>query len=272
MADKLPWEKWFPLDWLGDECLGQCKPATRGIWMDVLMLMLTGGRTGRLEGTPEGLARSARCSVAEFMGACEDLKTTKTAGVMIGNNNVTLTCRRMEDEHRKRQANKARVYKHRHPEAADECNANVTALAGAGEKSEVRSQKSEEDKKEDSPLPPLSSQITSADHHMTRLLCAWIQKVDGREIKDGSSGFKFRLEKIIAPMRREYKNDARFKAVFAYYDTREKLGPLSISGDWDFKNNFTRLEARMRNTPEARHKAECNKIRAANKAREERKR
>jgi len=252
------------------------------------MLMHQGGRTGRLEGTPEGMARACRCSEDEFLAACKDLKATKTAGVHYRNDLVILINRRMQEEHKKREANKARVYKHRHPELAETPvqekspagNGNVTVHIS---ESILQSTENREEKEGDFPLPPGSekadeedgtytmatapapSRFSKGDHDMTRILCLWIMKADGREIIEGSQGFKFRLQKIVAPMRAEYKNDARFQAVFDYYDSPDKLGGIPIAGEWDFKNNFSKLESRMRNTPEAKNAAACKAARERNR-------
>jgi len=290
MADKFPFMQMYTHDWLGDECLSQCKPATRGIWADILMNMHQAGRTGVLDGFPEGLSRSCRCSVDELNEACQDLKATKTAGVRYSNGRVTITNRRMQAEHKKREDTRLRVNKHRHPEGEEDavtkkeasCNADVTGYI-----SESILQSIEKKEEKDNPLSPLiekpddeedgsytpatapaPSGFSKGDHDMTRKLCLWILQADGREIREGSDGFKFRLQKIVAPMRKEYKNDARFQAVFDYYDSPDKLGGIPIAGEWDFKNNFSKLEGRMRNTPSARHNAECERIRARIKAAE----
>jgi hypothetical protein len=104
-------------DWLADPAVSKCAPATRGIWIDALCAMHEGGRTGRLEGTVEQMARILRCTPAEFESAKADLKATKTADVTERNGAVTLIVtlinRRMLREHKKREQSRLRVNRFR---------------------------------------------------------------------------------------------------------------------------------------------------------------
>lgn len=71
------------------------------------------GRSGKLCGTLEQLARSARCKTAAFAHALADLQTTGTAAVTIRNGNVTVSNRRMQREHKERQQSKIRMQRFR---------------------------------------------------------------------------------------------------------------------------------------------------------------
>lgn len=77
---KAPSIQWYFRDWLADAQLSQCSPATRGIWMDMLMLMYE-SQTDRLEGTPEVLARQCRCSPEQALDALDELHFTGAADV-----------------------------------------------------------------------------------------------------------------------------------------------------------------------------------------------
>jgi hypothetical protein len=147
--DKYPWMQFFAGEWMADPALSKCSPATRGIWIDVLCAMHLDDRRGEVFGTVESLARMARCSIAEMTVAVDELSFTKTADVTFCNNDVTLINRRMKRAYSERENTKVRVKKHR-------CNADVTR-----QKSEVRSQKSESEKKEEIP-PPLSLSLGKA--------------------------------------------------------------------------------------------------------------
>jgi len=134
---KLPWRKFFPGDWLKDPALRMCSLAARGAWIDLVCAMHEGSDDGVLRGTVEGLSRICGCSPEEMESCLNELhdtgtaNVTRNANVTAGNTSVTVICRRMQREAEQRLATKERVRRHR-------SNASVT-----GEKSEVRSQKSD---------------------------------------------------------------------------------------------------------------------------------
>lgn len=76
-------------------------------------------RSGVMTGTREDFARDCRCQVVEAASAIDELDRTKTADVTECNGVVTLVCRRMRMEWKKRNQSKLRVSKFR-------SNASVT--------------------------------------------------------------------------------------------------------------------------------------------------
>ena len=116
--------QFVPGEWLSDARVSQCRPATRGIWIDALSAMHGIDRCGQLSGTVEALARVCRCRVDEMRAAVDDLRSTGAADVTESNNIVTLVNRRMRREYENRQAVKNRVDSHRQ----NKRNANATRL------------------------------------------------------------------------------------------------------------------------------------------------
>ena len=110
---KYPWIPWFAKDWLTDKALTLCAPATRGVWMDLLMHMHLDGRVGSLEGTEEQLSSLSRCVPAVLALALTDLQTNKAADVTVRNKIITVTCRRLQREWRRRVCVNLRVQRHR---------------------------------------------------------------------------------------------------------------------------------------------------------------
>lgn len=100
-------------DWLKDPSLGKCSPATRGVWIDMLCAMHENGRSGKLSGTAEQLARILRCSPDEVLSACNELGDSKTANVTLRNGHVTVINRRMSREAKERKQNALRQARHR---------------------------------------------------------------------------------------------------------------------------------------------------------------
>ena len=91
---KRPATQWYWGDWLKDPNLGQCSPATRGIWMDLLAAMHESDQTGKITGTAVSLARICRCSPEEMVTALRELDATKTADVTFRHADVTEMSRR----------------------------------------------------------------------------------------------------------------------------------------------------------------------------------
>jgi hypothetical protein len=70
---KHPYVKWYGRDWIGDTMLRMCTPEERGIWIDLLCLMMDGNPYGHLAINGEALtdeetARVIGCDVATFKG------------------------------------------------------------------------------------------------------------------------------------------------------------------------------------------------------------
>ena len=166
MAIKMPWMKFYPKDWLGDPQLSQCKPSTRGIWMDAVSAMHANGRTGQLEGEIEALTRICRCTPDELMAACRELKATKTAEIRIANAKITLENRRMKREENARQQSRNRgvVFRKRQKNAPE-----TPKKRGRSQKPEARSQKPE--KKET--FNPLKVELPAGID--TELWANWVQ-------------------------------------------------------------------------------------------------
>ncbi len=76
---KMPFMKFFPRDWMGDDKLRLCSVAARGLWIDMLCLMHSAPRRGYLQtvtGTPlplEQVARMAGCSTDEASRLMQEL-------------------------------------------------------------------------------------------------------------------------------------------------------------------------------------------------------
>lgn len=98
---KLPFIKFFPRDWMGDEAVRICSVAARGLWIDMLCLMHSAPRRGYLQtatGSPlplEQIARMAGCSTDE---ATRLLSELKTAGVYDCTEHGMIYSRRMVRE------------------------------------------------------------------------------------------------------------------------------------------------------------------------------
>lgn len=132
---KYPWFKKYSGDWLKDPNLSMCSPAARGIWEDAICRMYE-LRRGSLSGTIEQLSRLLRASVSEVEHALEELHNTGTAEVKREiNANVTLVCRRLEREFKKKDGNKLRKQREREKEDVTQ---SVTPLSrGRSQKSDT---------------------------------------------------------------------------------------------------------------------------------------
>jgi hypothetical protein len=81
---KLPFMKFFPRDWMGDEALRLCSLPARGLWIDLLCLMHSSPRRGYLQtanGLPlplEQIARMTGCSTDEVTRLLQELKDSGT--------------------------------------------------------------------------------------------------------------------------------------------------------------------------------------------------
>lgn len=98
---KLPFIKFFPRDWMGDDAARLCSLAARGLWIDMLCLMHSAPRRGYLQtatGSPlplEQIARMAGCSTDE---ATRLLSELETAGVYDCTEHGLIYSRRMVRE------------------------------------------------------------------------------------------------------------------------------------------------------------------------------
>lgn len=92
---KQPYLALYTGDWKKDPELSLCSPATRGIWID-LLCSIHDGHIGQVTGTPQQLARTCRCDVAEMDHALHELADTGTANVQQRDGTYTVLCRRMK--------------------------------------------------------------------------------------------------------------------------------------------------------------------------------
>ena len=138
---KWPWRKFYPADWRTDPCLSQCKPATRGIWWDLVSAMME-LETGELGGTVEQLARVGRCNESEMIAALADLQVTKTANISEKSGIVRIVSRRLSRECNQRE--EWRMAKQR-----QRCPDDVPPLSPDCPQIDIRYQKSDVIEKEE---------------------------------------------------------------------------------------------------------------------------
>lgn len=100
--------------------------------MDFLCAMHELDRCGQLCGTPEQLARVARCSTVELDHALSELSASTAADVTIRNGKVTLVNRRMRREYETRINTAQRVKNHREKQnLKQESNGKVTPYSSS---------------------------------------------------------------------------------------------------------------------------------------------
>jgi hypothetical protein len=80
---KLPWMKFFPNDWLGDENLRMCSLEARAIWIDMLCIAHLADRRGYLarDGKPLTLSQIARLTGSDSASVSRAVSELKEAGV-----------------------------------------------------------------------------------------------------------------------------------------------------------------------------------------------
>lgn len=99
-------------DWMKDPNLSKCSAATRGIWMDLLCAMHENGRTGIITGTITELAQMCRCSEQEMRHTIVTLRKNEVAEIRKCDarlRKVTVVNRRMNREHKGREATRLRM-------------------------------------------------------------------------------------------------------------------------------------------------------------------
>jgi hypothetical protein len=109
---KNPYLSFHTGDWLKDPKLGQCSPATRGVWIDAICAM-NESDSDRLAGSLDQLSRILRATVSEVQSAIDELQVTGTARVTLRNNFVTVVSKRREREAKARENTRLRVRRHR---------------------------------------------------------------------------------------------------------------------------------------------------------------
>ncbi len=101
MADKQPWMKFFPNDWLSDEALKDCSYAAKGLWIDLLCLMHKCGRRGYLQqanGQPLDASQIARKTGGEPAEVAHLLQELLGSGVLSESETKVFFSRRMVRE------------------------------------------------------------------------------------------------------------------------------------------------------------------------------
>jgi hypothetical protein len=141
----------YPGDWLTDPQLSLCTPATRGVWIDLLCAIHKLDRGGELCGTPEQLARIARCSPVELGIALTELQTTGTADVSERNGAVRIVSRRMYRDAKLREEWRLQKQRQRRPQDVRNnspgCPASLSSsLSSSSSISNARAQSSREAK------------------------------------------------------------------------------------------------------------------------------
>ncbi len=115
---KLPWEKFYFQDWYADARLRRARPSSRGIWMDLLSVMVR-DHTYYLTMTREEYCRIAFCTMEEFELFIQDGKATRFCHVTLRPRSVTVKSRRLYRDHKARAlaAERKRVQRQREKES-----------------------------------------------------------------------------------------------------------------------------------------------------------
>lgn len=99
--DRAIWEKWYPKNWQSDRGLRRCGGAARGLWIEMLNLMIQSPKRGYLLDrtttpakayTVENLAKDVELPVDEVRNSLAELKKY---GVYSVDRNGRIFCRRM---------------------------------------------------------------------------------------------------------------------------------------------------------------------------------
>lgn len=130
---KAPAFQFYPGDWIQDTRI--LTPLTRGIWIDMLCFMWRSNERGKVEGTPEQLARMLSCKQEEIEISIKELSVTKIADVTNGNGCVTVINRRMFREEKTRTSTRCRVQKFRNAGVKRSCNESVTVPSSSSSSS-----------------------------------------------------------------------------------------------------------------------------------------
>jgi len=100
--------------------------SARGVWIEMLACMHFSSERGKLEGSPEQIARMIGCTNGDFDNAVKEISVTKTGDVTESNGIVTIINRRMFREERERKLTRCRVQRFRNAKEKHESNVNVT--------------------------------------------------------------------------------------------------------------------------------------------------
>jgi uncharacterized protein YdaU (DUF1376 family) len=146
-SGKLPWFQFYPGDWLQDTRMLDLQ--SKGAWFEIINAMWTAPERGVISGTLEEFSLLLGCYIDVTSTILERFERLKICDFSRdGNGIVTLKCRRIVREEAERENNRERVAKFRKKQSG---NGHVTPDV-TDKKSEVRSQKSEEE-------PPQSPKV-----------------------------------------------------------------------------------------------------------------
>ena len=149
---KLPFLQFYPSDYLVDTRI--LTLSARGAWVDILCVLHGSSTRGTATFPVRGWSRIMGVSEAEFETAVEEIDAMKVGNVIrCGNGDVTITCRRMLNEAITREQTRLRVQNHRNKERNNAGNAPSNATVTPN-KSEVISQKLEEESESEADAPP----------------------------------------------------------------------------------------------------------------------
>ena len=118
-------EQWYSGDWFRSVDVRKCSWSTRGIWREMLDIMVNETETGKIRGSHEEICRVVGCTKAELRSFCVENKRHRFADVTFCNKIVTIINRRMYRDFLDKKAGKERVQQFR-DRAKQNCNANVT--------------------------------------------------------------------------------------------------------------------------------------------------
>lgn len=143
----------FPLDWLGDT--RSLTTRQKGIWIDLLCYMWGSEKRGKLTGTWDSIARMVGEPWLECETEIREISRKNVLEISEDGVTVTLLCRRMVYDEKKRESIRLRVTEYRKKDS----NAYVTRM----KQGEVRSQKLEVIKDKDVPPNPLKGVVIPED-------------------------------------------------------------------------------------------------------------
>lgn len=131
---KLPYMKFYPKDWRGDEQLRVCSLAARGLWIELLGIMHTADPRGYLIG-PDGPYRIE--ALAALVGAqARDVRAGITElernGVFSRTESGLIFSRKMVKDQRVSEAQRARILKRWHPEKSGETETGTPSGMNSG--------------------------------------------------------------------------------------------------------------------------------------------
>ena len=110
---KKPAEQWYSGDWFRSVDVRKCTWSTRGIWREMLDIMMNEQETGKIKGSQAEICRLVGCMPGEFGEFIEENKRHKFADVTFCNGHVTIINRRLYRAFLAREDGKKRIKRHR---------------------------------------------------------------------------------------------------------------------------------------------------------------